>query len=484
MKYEYLVSLRKHPAWRLLTADSAPLIISFFHLAFIQTNRRAVPSGELAAKLDDYLFHLRQVYGDDFFPRKPADYLDAWAAGEQAFLRKYYPEKGDEPEYDLTPASERVIEWLASLEPKRFVGTESRLQTIFQLLHDIVRDTSTDPKEQIRDLESRKAEIEAEIARLKQGETRPHNPTRVRERYLLVADTARRLLSDFRQIEENFRKLDRRTRARIATSDAPKGELLDEIFGEEDAIRGSDQGRSFRAFWGYLMSAASQEELDRLLARVLDLAEIRELAPEADLRPFRFHLIEAGEKVNATCSQLVEQLRKFLDDQAWLENKRIMAIIRDIEKQAVHIRQDLPAGSAFHRLRQVKAGIDLPMARGLYRPTRRALVDDAPETGDADFDTPALYRQHHVDERILRDRIRKSLRGRTQISLAELCRQHPIEKGLSEVIAYLHIACNDERAMIDTNVTRPVQWQDDCGRERQAQMPEVIFTARYAIFHE
>jgi hypothetical protein len=31
MKYEYLISLKKHPAWRLLLADSAPLIISFFH---------------------------------------------------------------------------------------------------------------------------------------------------------------------------------------------------------------------------------------------------------------------------------------------------------------------------------------------------------------------------------------------------------------------------------------------------------------------
>ena len=107
MEYEYLLSLRKHPAWRLLTADTAPLIISFFHSVFIQANRRAVKADELTARLDDYLYQLRQVYGDEFFPRKPSDYLDAWASGEQAFLRKYYPEKSDEAEYDLTPARKR-----------------------------------------------------------------------------------------------------------------------------------------------------------------------------------------------------------------------------------------------------------------------------------------------------------------------------------------------------------------------------------------
>lgn len=41
---------------------------------------------------------------------------------------------GDEPLFDLTPATEKVIEWIASFEQKQFVGTESRLLTIFRLL--------------------------------------------------------------------------------------------------------------------------------------------------------------------------------------------------------------------------------------------------------------------------------------------------------------------------------------------------------------
>jgi hypothetical protein len=476
MQYEYLVSLRNHPAWRLLTADSAPLILGFFHLAFIKTNRRAIPAGELIAKLDDYLYHLRKIHGETFFPRAPREYLDAWAGGEQGFLRKYYPEKGDEPEYDLTPASEKVIEWLSSLAQKKFVGAESRLLTIFRLLRDIVRDSSTDPDERITELESQKAAIEAEIARLREGRLPPRDGTRIREQYLQAEETARGLLFDFRQIEENFRKLDRNTRQRIATSELPKGKLLDEIFGQEDAIKGSDQGRSFRAFWTYLMSPASQQELDRLLDRVLNLDELRDMASEEGLTQIRFRLLEAGEKVNETCALLVEQLRKFLDDQAWLENRRIMGIIRGIEKSAVGIRSHAPEGKAVARIEDVSAQIDLPMARGLFLPPRRPVIDDALNEGAADFDSSALFQQHYVDERVLQDRIRTALRGRSQISLKHLCELYPVERGLGEIIAYLNLACKDERAVVDSETTQAISWRDATGVTRKVYMPEVIFT--------
>ena len=62
------------------------------------------------------------------------------------------------------------------------------------------------------------------------------------------AGMAKALLSDFRQVEQNFRDLDRGVREQIATFDGEKGALLDTIFGEHDVIVESDEGKSFRAF--------------------------------------------------------------------------------------------------------------------------------------------------------------------------------------------------------------------------------------------
>ena len=478
MDYYRLTGLRTHPAWRLLQADSAPLIISFLHRSFIASNERSIPAEELATKLDDYLHHLRETKGETKFPRKGRQYLNDWASGEQGYLRKYYPAAsvGDEPLFDLTPATEKVIEWISGFEQKQFVGTESRLLTVFRLLSEIAHETEADPQLKIHRLEQEKAELELEIARLKSGQMAPHDPTRVKEKFLQAEDTARQLLSDFRQVEENFRSLDRGVRERITTSDSGKGQMLDTIFTEQDAIAESDQGRSFKAFWSWLMSPASQDELQQTLEKVLMLPEVQSLQHDELLGHIRYRLLEAGEKVNSTCAQLVEQLRRYLDDQAWLENRRIMEIVREIEQSAVVIRQSPPPDKLFTTLQPYKPEIALPMSRGLFRPSVRPVIDEVPEEGEANFDASALYKQHYVDERELGARIRFALQDRQQISLAELLERYPVQKGLSEVVAYLHIASESDHALVNLEQEETITWQDEKGYRKEALMPEVLFT--------
>ncbi|MCK4841810.1 MAG: DUF3375 family protein [Methylococcales bacterium] len=62
MDHDYLLKLRQHPTWRLLCVDNAPLIISFFYRAFIQPNRRSLKQSEITEKLEDSLFHQRQIH--------------------------------------------------------------------------------------------------------------------------------------------------------------------------------------------------------------------------------------------------------------------------------------------------------------------------------------------------------------------------------------------------------------------------------------
>ena len=481
MDFNRISGLRSHPAWRLLQADSAALVISFLYRTFIVTNQRSIPAEELATRLDDYLHHLREN-GEKRYPRKGRDYLNDWSSGEQGYLRKYYPAAsvGDEPLFDLTPATEKVIEWIASFEQKQFVGTESRLLTIFRLLQEIADETETDPTLRIQQLEQEKQAIERKIAQLTAGHITPHDSTRIKEKYLQAEETARQLLSDFRQVEENFRTLDRGVRERITTSDSGKGQMLDTIFLEQDAITESDQGRSFKAFWSWLMSPASQEQLQETLQKVLQLPEITALnstseQQDALLDGIRFRLLEAGEKVNSTCAQLVEQLRRYLDDQAWLENRRIMEIVRQIEQSAITIRQSPPPEKVFTRLAPLKPEIELPMARGLFRPAQRPVIDEVPQEGEADVDTSVLYNQHYVDEQLLKSQIRFALHNRPQITLLELVELYPVTKGLSEVIAYLHIASESDRAVINTDLNQAIAWQDSSGVEKTAWMPSVIF---------
>jgi hypothetical protein len=432
MEYRDLESLRRtHPAWRLLTADHAPLIASFLYQSFIQRNTRTWPRQELASRLDDFLFQLRQQLGEDVFPSPAMHYLDDWASDDRAWLRKYYPANADEPLYDLTPATERAIDWLVSLGQRHFIGTESRLMAVFELLRQLAEGTELDPEARIRDLERRKAQIEADIQQIRDGRLSLMDATQVRDRFLLMCATARGLLSDFREVEQNFRNLDRAVRARIAGWEEGKGALLQEIFGQRDAIADSDQGKSFRAFWDFLMSPSRQEELTALLQSVFALDAVQELTPDRRMLRIHYDWLEAGEVAQRTVARLSEQLRRYLDDQAWLENRRIMQIIRDVEQHALAVRDQAPETIAFMALDEAAPDIELGMERPLYTPPfRPVLSTEALVQGETDIVADALFDQIYVDKRRLATHIRRGLQTRNQISLAALVEDHPIEQGL------------------------------------------------------
>jgi flagellar motility protein MotE (MotC chaperone) len=476
MDYQTLDGLRhKHPGWLLLAATNAPLIIGFLHRTFIQPNVRTLAEQELTSKLDDYLFHLRESLGEQAFPRSAADYLRDWAADNTGWLRRYYPAGSDEPHYDLTPATEKAIEWLASLQQRPFVGTESRLRIVFDLLQQLVQGTQTDASIRIQELERRQAELAAELQRAREGDIPVMGPTQVKDRFQQAAATARGLLSDFREVEQNFRDLDRTVRERIATWDGAKGALLDEIFGERDAIGESDQGRSFRAFWDFLMSPARQEELSDLLTKVLALEPVRELRPDPRLRRVHFDWLEAGETAQRTVARLSAELRRFLDDQVWLENKRIMQVIREVEQHAIALR-DTPPHGTFVEIDAPAPDVDLTMDRLLYSPPFKPRIPGGVLLeGDGVLDD-CLFEQMYIDRAKLAEHVRRELQTRDQISLSQLLELYPLEQGLSELLVYLALATEDPRTVIDDHRTETVVWKGKVDQPLRATLPLVIWS--------
>jgi hypothetical protein len=425
------------------------------------------------------LFALRERLGADAFPKPALDYLNDWASTEKGWLRKFYVHGSDEPHFDLTPAVEKATAWLETLTDRSFVGTESRLLTLFELLKQMSAGSETDPRARIAELHKRRDEIDVEIARVLSGDISLLDDTALKDRFQQFIQIARELLTDFREVEHNFRRLDRRVRERIALWEGSKGALLQEIMGERDAIADSDQGRSFRAFWDFLMSSRRQEELSALLERVLILPPIAELKPDARTRRVHYDWLEAGEHTQRMVAQLSQQLRRFLDDQVWLENRRIMDILHGIEAKALALRDSPPPGEVMS-IADTAADIELPMERPLYTPAIKPLIVDIElESGDAEVDATALYSQVVIDKAQLARHIRQALQDRPQITLHELCEIQPLQQGLAELVAYLQLASDSFTSVVDEEVAETIVWsrKGPDGQEyaKQARLPRVIF---------
>ncbi len=477
MDFWQLNELRKnHPAWRLLAADHAPMILAFLQQVFITRNRRSMGQSELASTLEDFLLRLRAGAGEELFPKSARGYLEDWARAESAWLRKYYPKGADEAEFDLSPAAEKALDWISKLEQRQFVGTGSRLQNLLEQLQQLVALSETDPRIRITELQNKKSDIDRQIAELEAIPFLTVDATQVKERYFQIEDTARQLLGDFRQVEQNFRDLDTQVREKITLSEHSKGQLLEEIFGDQDIISDSDQGKSFRAFWSLIMSPRRQQQMSDWLSNILSLIPVRELEPDDFLKHLHHRLLEAGEKAQRTSVSLAEQLRRYLDDQAWRENKRILQLIGQIERTAVALKPRMPLGKEFCVLDATRAEIQLPMIRGLYRPDLRAtVVLQAAQAGDNSFETEALYQQEYVDIERLRANIRHTLQSQSQISLHEICRKFPLQQGLAELLAYMNLASQSERAVIDDHRQQQIAWQTEEQQWKQATLPVILF---------
>jgi hypothetical protein len=211
------------------------------------------------------------------------------------------------------------------------------------------------------------------------------------------------------------------------------------------------------------------------LEAALAMPAVQSLQPDGRIRRVHYDWLEAGEVAQRTVARLSEQLRRYLDDKAWLENKLIMQIIRGIESSALTVRDAAPDGP-FMALDEPGPDIELPMDRPLFSPPFQARIADRilVEGGD-DVPTNALYEHIYVDKAELAARIRRLLQTRSQISLSEVVATHPLDRGLAEIVAYLSLASESSGAVIDDDDRQTLSRIDAAGTPRRATVPRVVF---------
>ena len=126
------------------------------------------------------------------------------------------------------------------------------------------------------------------------------------------------------------------------------------------------------------------------------------------------------------------------------------------------------------------ADIELPMERPLHTPSiKPQIADIVLEEGDAEIDAGALYSQVVIDKAQLVRHIRHALQDRSQVTLRELCEMQPLQRGLAELVAYLQLAGDTFKAVVDEEVTDEIFWrrEESDGQEqaKRARLPRVIF---------
>ncbi|WP_207344662.1 DUF3375 domain-containing protein [Arthrobacter sp. E3] len=476
MDYFSINSLREANAgWSLLRAQNASLALTFFMSAFTVPNQRNLGRQDLIDVLEDILFSLRDSLGEDRFPRTAAEYLDDWAEPGKAWLRKFYTDNRDEPVYDLTAATEDVIRWVEALRGRDFVPTQSRLSSIFNLLKTLVHGSETDPEERLAELQRQRDDIDAQMQQIRSGDIPVMSSPEAIDHFHQLTTQAKDLLADFREVETNFRKLDRNLREQISMWEGSQGDLLESIFSSQQDISGSLQGRTFQGFWDYLMSPALRSELHELLDRATRIEALTNQDGLQSITSMQKDWLPAVEQTQATVRQLSAQIRRLLDDKVYLENKRIMALIRSIESSSVAVRTNLPSGT-FADLSGHDVPVALPFERPLYEPSRQIAIHDGVGVAeDLDVDANALFTQFHVDPQRLAGNIDAVVTEAGQATLADITDAYPLSQGLAELVTYFQLASESMWATINSDRSQTLSWTLPDGSLREATVDQIIF---------
>jgi hypothetical protein len=172
---------------------------------------------------------------------------------------------------------------------------------------------------------------------------------------------------------------------------------------------------------------------------------------------------------------LSEQLRRFLDDQVWLENRRVFDLLRSIESKALKAR-DLGDRAVTMEIDDTTVSVGLSTERPMYRRQTVISIDNVQmEEGSDDFDSSALVSQMYIDRDDLLRRVWDTLGPLDQVSLREVVAGAPLEQGLAELVGYLSLIEPGLAVVFDDQQREQIAWSAE-EVERVVDLPRVSFS--------
>lgn len=465
----------------LLRARNAPFVISFLQKVFSDANITTISNGELRSKLEGYIEELSYEEGDDEldaeslfddFALRAAQYIERWS--NNGYLRKYPGDDGEDL-HELTPDTIKVLMWLEDLAPREYIGTNSRFKDIFFKLQKMVEQTNEDPESRIEELEKKKWEIENEINLIKLGK-KPNvfDETEIKEQFYDLNKMARELLADFSEVELNFEQIRKDIQRKYTERDISKGTLLVFALDALDEIDQKPQGKSFKAFWEFLMDEKRQQEFTMLTERLYQILNENNIDYNNDkfLKNLKRYLHVSGRKVIDSNKKLSEKISRVLSEKNLLERRRAMELIGDIRQMAYDLIDTKIKDEQFVTIEdEPNIGLFDRWQPGDEKESATNVLFPQNTEEDDIVDFKVLFDQFTIDKKKLQQRIDEMLEARNQVTLKEIIDEYGIENGLSEIVGYFSLATASNHHIVIEDAKEPIVIGD-----RRVNVPMIIYT--------
>lgn len=475
--------LNTSPSVELLRLRNREAIIVFLTTTF-NNLQGSISSENIHSQLADYLEY-KQIENDDeneielidTYEVKAKKYIQNWT--NKGFLTNYQDERG-EIFYELSSHSSKTIDWLSSLKKEEYIGAESKFKNIFSQLKELVEFTNGDAEKRIQLLEDKKLEIEQQIRRIKIGEdVKVFEEFEIVPRFNQLNQSAKELLSDFKEVEDNFKEITKTIYQKHADGSLTKSDILEFTFEALDELKESQQGKSFYAFWSFLLNPGLQLEWETLIKELYTTLEIKGI-PTNDifLKGMKKHLHNSGQKVYKANDKMAEKLSRIIRENEASKSEVTKNIIQEIKKSLIEISKAKKKPEISFEL-ETDFEINIPFERKLtFEPSEELTYKERPKLADEDITHSShlskLFSQSNIDKDLLRKRIKEVLKAKSQTTIYDVIEHFGgIDKGLPELFGYIGIV-KEFKHSISPDKTQRITFNTKS--KKSIQIPEIILT--------
>ncbi len=475
--------LNTSPSVELLRLRNREIVFEFLMSTF-SSEQDCISSEKTHNQLADFLEY-KQVENDeeneinafDTYEEKAKKYILNWT--NKGFLTNYPDEQG-EVFYEISANSTKTIDWLSSLKKEEFVGTESKFNNILNQLKELVEFTNEDAEKRIELLEEKKLEIEQQIQQIKVGEdVKVFEEFEIVPRFNQLNHSAKELLSDFKEVEDNFKEITKGIYQKHSDDSLTKSDILEFTFDALEALKESQQGKSFYAFWSFILNPELQHRWESLIQELYKTLEEKSI-PVNDqfLKGMKKHLHASGQKVYKANDKMADKLSRIIRESDSSKSVATKTIIQEIKKQLLEVgKTKIKPDISF----ELETGIEINILfdrKLTFEPKEEITYTDKPQVANEDITSSnhlsKLFSKSNIDKKMLLKRIKDILKDKSQTTLLDVVENYGgLEKGLPELFGYIGIVKEFKHSI---NLEKKQNIVFDVENKKQIKIPEIILT--------
>ncbi len=481
----------------ILRSRSASFVMTFLYNTFYLNSISSLPYDEFSIRLENFLSENQDEemeLEEDILMENPTEgsflldkniseriraYTESWLSEKKHYIRRYRDSEKREI-IELDSAVSRILPFIARILNSDTIATESSFNFILTQLKSLADNMNGDPKKRIRELERQIDELKREKEEIERTNTVKTFDKRKTLEYLRdLENRGREILSDFAQVEDNFREIMNKIASRQAEGDANRRKILGYSLTLHKELYASPQGQSFDGFWNYMMHY-SDDRITELCGEIESLLKLQNIEyDDSFLLSLRKTFYSAGKRIVDKNSILTERMSRVMAQRTRSERRGFEELVALLKQESALLKNNTRAQADIEMETDTSPELLFPLSRTIKLEKEEStapviLFDDANDKNAV----LSLHAEFYVDENELMSRIELFFRenGRESFSLGELVERFPVEKGLEEIVTYITIAEKREKNAVNPDIEETIlyTWKE---REYSVRLPEVRFYA-------